>query len=57
MINLEDLWWEREPQNVPGTTGQGNWRRRARYGIDELDDVPGLPERLRRIAALREEAA
>jgi 4-alpha-glucanotransferase len=57
MINLEDLWWEREPQNVPGTSGGSNWRRRARYGVEELDGVPGLPERLRRIAELREDAA
>jgi 4-alpha-glucanotransferase len=58
MINLEDLWWEREPQNVPGTTSERpNWRRRARYGVDELDRVPGLSERLRRIAVLREGAA
>ena len=57
MINLEDLWWEREPQNVPGTTERPNWRRRARYGVEELDAVPGLPDRLRRIAALREEGA
>jgi 4-alpha-glucanotransferase len=58
MINLEDLWWERERQNVPGTTTeQPNWRRRARYGVDELDRVAGLPERLRRIAALREDGA
>jgi 4-alpha-glucanotransferase len=55
MINLEDLWDEPEPQNVPGTAGGRNWRRRARYGVDELDAVPGLPERLRRIAALRED--
>lgn len=53
MINLEDLWDEPEPQNVPGTAGGRNWRRTARYGVDELDRVPGLPERLRRIAGLR----
>ena len=57
MINLEDLWWEREPQNVPGTSGGSNWRRTARYGVEELDGVPGLPERLRRIAELRGDAA
>jgi 4-alpha-glucanotransferase len=57
MINLEDLWWEREPQNVPGTAGEQNWRRTARYGVDELDGVPGLAEQLRRIAELREDAA
>jgi 4-alpha-glucanotransferase len=57
MINLEDLWWEREPQNVPGTSGGQNWRRTARYGVDELDGVPGLGAQLRRIAELRKDAA
>jgi 4-alpha-glucanotransferase len=57
MLNLEDLWGEPEPQNVPGTAGGRNWRRRSRYGVEQLDGVPGLPERIRRIAALREDAA
>jgi 4-alpha-glucanotransferase len=57
MLNLEDLWGEPEPQNVPGTAGGRNWRRRSRYGVEQLDSVPGLPERIRRIAALREDAA
>ena len=57
MINIEDLWDEPEPQNVPGTAGGRNWRRTARHGVEELDGVAGLPERLRRIAALREDGA
>jgi 4-alpha-glucanotransferase len=56
-INLEDLWNEPDPQNVPGTAGGRNWRRRARYGVDQLDGVPGLPGLIRRIAELREDAA
>jgi len=54
LVNLEDMWWEREPQNMPGTTTeQPNWRRLARHGVDELDDVPGLAPRLRRVAEAR----
>jgi 4-alpha-glucanotransferase len=54
LVNLEDLWWERERQNVPGTTTEHpNWRRLARHGADELDDVPDLAPRLRRIADAR----
>ena len=54
LVSLEDMWWEREPQNVPGTTTeQPNWRRLARHGVEELDDVPGLTQRLRRVAAAR----
>lgn len=54
LVTLEDMWWEGERQNVPGTTTEHpNWRRRARYAIEELDRVPGLAPRLRRISKLR----
>ncbi len=29
MVNLEDLWGERRPQNVPGDPSAPNWRRKA----------------------------
>jgi 4-alpha-glucanotransferase len=36
-INVEDLWLETEPQNVPGSTRVGlDWRRRCRRSLDEL---------------------
>jgi 4-alpha-glucanotransferase len=36
MINLEDLWLETLPQNVPGTGPERpNWRRRARHRLRE----------------------
>ncbi len=54
LVGLEDMWWERERQNVPGTTTEHpNWRRLARYRADELDAVPDLAPRLRRIADAR----
>jgi 4-alpha-glucanotransferase len=54
LVNLEDVWWERERQNIPGTTTEHpNWRRRARHGVDELEQVPGLAQRMARIAGLR----
>jgi 4-alpha-glucanotransferase len=54
LVSLEDMWWEHERQNVPGTTTEHpNWRRLARHGVDELDDVPDLTPRLRRIAGAR----
>jgi 4-alpha-glucanotransferase len=54
VVGLEDMWWEHERQNVPGTTTEHpNWRRRARYGVDELDRVPGLRARLQTIAEAR----
>ena len=35
--NLEDLWGETRPQNIPATTSEhANWRRRLRYSMDRL---------------------
>jgi 4-alpha-glucanotransferase len=37
LINLEDLWLETRPQNVPGTsTERVNWRRKARLAIEKI---------------------
>jgi len=43
IVNLEDLWLEEEPQNVPGTTGEqhANWRKRAAHSLEDLE--AGLP--------------
>ena len=38
IVNLEDLWLETEPQNVPGSNHpSANWRRRARVPLEGLD--------------------
>jgi 4-alpha-glucanotransferase len=37
VVNIEDLWLETEPQNVPGTsTERPNWRRPLRHRVDAL---------------------
>lgn len=37
LVNLEDLWLETEPQNVPGTEDERpNWRRRAALTLEEM---------------------
>jgi len=37
MVNMEDLWFERQPQNVPGTCEERpNWRRKARYSLHQI---------------------
>ena len=37
LLNLEDLWEEENPQNVPGTsTERPNWRRKARLSIEQI---------------------
>jgi 4-alpha-glucanotransferase len=54
VVNVEDLWEEREPQNVPGTGFEaGNWQRRAAYGPDEIDAAPGALRRIEAVAAER----
>ena len=42
IVNLEDLWLEPNPQNVPGTGPREhpNWRRRARYALERLVRLP-----------------
>lgn len=54
LVNLEDLWGETEPQNVPGThTERPNWRRKARYSFEEFSTRPEIVDLLRRVDELR----
>jgi 4-alpha-glucanotransferase len=54
LVNLEDLWLETQPQNVPGThVERPNWRRRARYDLDRIRGSRQVIEALNRIASLR----
>lgn len=55
LVNLEDLWLEERAQNVPGTSaGQHpNWRRRARYSLEELQRLPAVQELLAAVQRLR----
>lgn len=45
MVSLEDLWLERRPQNVPGTSSieRPNWRGRAARPTEVLRDLPRSP--------------
>jgi len=55
LVNLEDLWLEREPQNVPGTNRQRpNWRRKARHSLEEFRRMPQVLEILREANRLRQ---
>lgn len=40
LASLEDLWMETEPQNVPGTPAEDNWRRRTRRRLEEVTEGP-----------------
>jgi 4-alpha-glucanotransferase len=48
LVNLEDLWEETEPQNVPGLiAARPSWRRKARYSIEALCQMPRVVETMR----------
>ncbi len=52
LINLEDLWLEPAPQNVPGTWQERpNWQRKARYSLEEIAEL--CTDLLRTISDIR----
>lgn len=54
LVNLEDLWLEQRPQNVPGTSDQyPNWRRTARYPLERFRQMRQVTGTLRLIDDLR----
>jgi 4-alpha-glucanotransferase len=54
LINLEDLWLETLPQNVPGTWEERpNWQRKARLSLAELRRFDSVIETLKEIDAIR----
>jgi len=54
LANIEDLYLETEPQNVPGTCMERpNWRRKARHGFEEIREMPEVIRVLRQIDRLR----
>jgi 4-alpha-glucanotransferase len=55
-VNLEDLWQETEPQNVPGTHDERpNWRRKARFSFEEFSTRADVVEPLQRVDELRKQ--
>jgi 4-alpha-glucanotransferase len=41
LANLEDLWLETRPQNIPGTWQERpNWRRKARHSLETIKQMP-----------------
>lgn len=54
LVSLEDLWLEKKPQNVPGTWKERpNWRRKARYSLEEMKALPEVTEALREVTEIR----
>jgi 4-alpha-glucanotransferase len=54
LINLEDLWLEPAPQNVPGTWQERpNWQRKTRYSLEELRSLASINDLLKAISDIR----
>jgi 4-alpha-glucanotransferase len=54
LINLEDLWQETQPQNVPSTKAEHpNWQRKARYSMEQFCQVPQVADTLQNVNKLR----
>jgi 4-alpha-glucanotransferase len=49
LLNLEDLWMETSPQNIPGTQRPQNWSRKARYSWETFSELPQVIDLLRQI--------
>ncbi len=48
LVNLEDLWQETRPQNIPSTSDRcPNWCRKSRYTLQELSTLPQVESVLR----------
>jgi 4-alpha-glucanotransferase len=46
LVNLEDLWLEEKPQNVPGVPDR-SWRQRMRLSLEEMKADEGIVKALR----------
>ncbi|MDD4860053.1 MAG: 4-alpha-glucanotransferase [Dehalococcoidales bacterium] len=55
LVNLEDLWGETQPQNVPAVSGQDypSWRRKTRYSFEEFCRLPEVNSILKMINDIR----
>jgi len=54
LINLEDLWLERDSQNLPGSGDEcANWKKKARYSFEEFCQMPRVMEVLREVDQIR----
>lgn len=52
LVNLEDLWQETAPQNVPGTWREcPNWRRKAKLTLEEIGKAGSIGQTLRELGA------
>jgi len=56
LVNLEDLWLETQPQNIPSTVEEyPNWRRKSRYSFEAFSCMPQVIDTLLMVEQLREQ--
>lgn len=53
IIGLEDLWGEKRPQNIPGSTEYPNWQRKLIFSNEEMVNQPEVRHILETIAKKR----
>ncbi len=53
VLNLEDLWLETKPQNVPGTRRKQNWTRKTAYSLEKLEKSKDINQLLDEITHFR----
>ena len=54
LINLEDLWLEPLPQNVPGTWEERpNWKRKAQFSLEHIHQMHTVADILKTIDQIR----
>jgi 4-alpha-glucanotransferase len=53
LINLEDLWLETRPQNIPGTQLTQNWSQKAHYSLEEFSRSAEIKDTLSEISLVR----
>jgi 4-alpha-glucanotransferase len=56
LVNLEDLWKEIKPQNIPSTkTEYPNWQRKSRYSLEQFIKLPEVADILQNVNKLRKQ--
>lgn len=54
LVNLEDLWLERTPQNLPGTGDERpNWRKKSALSLERIETDPKVLGALKELLRLR----
>jgi 4-alpha-glucanotransferase len=57
LVNLEDLWLEQKPQNIPGTVRPQNWSHKAKYSFEQFTKLPVVVQLLQLIDTARKAEA